>query len=351
MSKTGKKGKLKLAVIIIGAVLLIAVITGGIVFWVLYNRIYTGEIPIVTRDNTYTTPELPTDVIPASDNTDITEPEETTSSEATGVTTPPQTDPIYSVDPINKDIVNVLVIGCDSRNPAADRGRSDTMLIMSYNKKTKEVSIISLLRDSLVPIEGYGWNRLNTAYFFGGAGLCINTVNQIFGLDIQYYITIDFNGFVGVVDELGGVPITLSQAEAEYFNKHNNWGVLAGETELDGKQALSYARNRTTGGSDFARTERQRKVIEALIKKVLREKNIGDIAALLDTGLNYVKTNFSAGILTSLAYNVFTDKISKINSAYVPMSGSFSNAWYKGMLILQIDIEENARFIKDLIYG
>jgi anionic cell wall polymer biosynthesis LytR-Cps2A-Psr (LCP) family protein len=75
-------------------------------------------------------------------------------------------------------------MGTDSRDVTLDRGRSDAMIVVSYNSKTGSVKLTSLLRDSLVPIEGVGWNRINTAYFFGGVGLAVNTVNQLYNLDI-----------------------------------------------------------------------------------------------------------------------------------------------------------------------
>lgn len=95
-------------------------------------------------------------------------------------------------------MLNILVLGTDSRNVTLDRGRSDTMIVVSYNKKEGTIKMVSLLRDALIPIEGYGWNRINTAYFFGGVGLAVNTVNQLFGLDIQSFVVVDINGAEGI---------------------------------------------------------------------------------------------------------------------------------------------------------
>lgn len=344
MEKKLKKGRLKLLLIILGAILLTVIVTGITIYLLIYGRIYTGDVPIVTREGTYTLPAYPTDITDESD-AEATYPEETTDE-----TSPSETSPIYSVDPKDQNIINILVIGCDSRNPEYDRGRSDTMLVLSYNTVTKQVSIISLLRDCLVPIEGYGWNRLNAAYAFGGTGLCINTINQVFDLDIQNYIKIDFNGFVKVIDEIDGIEINLTQAEADYYNEKYGWGVSAGKMKMNGEQALLYARNRTVGGSDFARTERQRNVIIAVMNKAL-SGNINNTISLIDKGLEYVETNLSIKNINSLAYNVLLKGVGDVKTGYVPNGGTYSNAWYKGMLILKIDIKKNAEYVNALIYG
>ena len=126
--------------------------------------------------------------------------------------------PIYRETQRDPNIRNILVLGTDSRDVSKERGNSDVMIVLSINKKTKEVRMISVLRDVLVPIEGHDWNRINAAYRLEGAGLAVNTVNEAFGLDIQEFIVVDFNGVIELIDHIGGIDITLTAAEAQSFS-------------------------------------------------------------------------------------------------------------------------------------
>ena len=129
--------------------------------------------------------------------------------------------PIYKVEKKDPNIENILVIGTDSRDVVRERGRSDAMIVLSYNKKTGEIKMVSILRDSLVPIEGRGWNRINAAYSFDGVGLAVNTVNQLFDLDIQRFVVVDFNGVTDFIDKAGGVTINLTQKEVDYLTNYS----------------------------------------------------------------------------------------------------------------------------------
>ena len=114
-------------------------------------------------------------------------------------------DKIKLVEPKSSHVVNILLIGRDSLDPANVAGRSDAMIVVSYDSKNDSVRLLSFDRDLLVPIEGHGWSKLNNSYYWGGAGLLINTLNSVFGLDIRYYITIDLQGIIDVVDRIGGL--------------------------------------------------------------------------------------------------------------------------------------------------
>ena len=175
-------------------------------------------------------------------------------------------------------VKNVLLIGTDGRT-ASDRGRSDTMILLSINSKTDEIFLTSLMRDSYVDISGYGWNKLNAAYSFGGPELLIDTIQRNFDVKVTDYIAVNFNAFAAVVDAVDGVEINVSDSEAEAINQilHDEVNELMGDAidsdylssggkyKLNGKQALSYARIRYVGNADFERTERQREVLSKLL--------------------------------------------------------------------------------------
>ena len=139
----------------------------------------------------------------------------------------------------DKDVYNVLLVGTDSRDPDADRGRSDSMMMVSFNKKEGKSTAISFLRDSLVDIDGHGKSRLGHTYAYGGVGLTINTINKTYDLDIQNYITISFDDLVNVIDEIGGVTVFISEEEAAYYRENGMPDIQAGDYGEEGSKCVT----------------------------------------------------------------------------------------------------------------
>ena len=179
-------------------------------------------------------------------------------------------------------VTSVLLIGTDGRSET-EQGRSDTMILLSLNSKSKTINLTSFMRDCYVEIPNYGWNKLNSAYSYGGAELLMDTIEHNFGIKIDDYVSVNFVSFANIIDSVGGIKIDISDAEAQEINTilqaevNSIMGddtlsdLLSGggkDILLNGKQALSYARIRYVGNADFERTERQRKVIELVMNKV-----------------------------------------------------------------------------------
>lgn len=259
--------------------------------------------------------------------------------------------PIYKVEQKDKNILNILVMGTDTRDVTSDRGRSDTMIIVSYNKETGAVKLISLLRDSLVPIEGHGWNRINTAYFFGGVGLALNTVNQLYNLDIQNFAVIDFNGTKNFIDYIGGVDVTLTEEEAELYSLYTGKTISAGLTHMDSELALTHMRNRTIG-NDFGRTKRQRDTITAVMRQIASKTSVTELYDIVDYAFSLVKTNIPASTLVSLGTSILSNASNlQIESENVPFNDAYQFAWYNGMSIISYDISGAASRLNNFIYG
>ena len=178
-------------------------------------------------------------------------------------------------------VKNVLLISTEGSTGDGSE-KSDTMIIASINSRTDEITLVSLMRDCYVVIPGYGENKLNAAYSFGGAELLMDTIEYNFGIAVEDYVSVNFVSFANVVDSVGGIDIEISDAEAQEINTIMQAEVNSimgddvlddlldggGELHLNGKQALSYARIRYIGNADFERTERQRRVIELVMDKV-----------------------------------------------------------------------------------
>lgn len=247
------------------------------------------------------------------------------------------------------EVINVLLVGTDTRDPNAEMGRSDTMMMLSYNKTQKKSTIVSFLRDSLVEIDGHGKTRLGHAYAYGGVGLTINTLNQTYDLDIQKYATINFDNLVSVIDEIGGVEVFISEEEAEYYRQCGMPDIVAGDVTLTGSQALVHARNRTLG-SDFERTRRQRSVMYGVYRKVMSEKDPAAIMSLITYCMDYVKTNMSVTEIYELVMEVLTTENLKMQQAAIPQDGMYKGITYEGMSVLEVDLEANKEYLHGLLY-
>jgi len=208
---------------------------------------------------------------------------------------------------INTKIKNIALFGVDSYEGG---GRSDSIMILSIDIGKKQVKLSSVLRDSYVKINEYGYDKINHAYRFGGAELAIRTLNENYHLDITDYITVDFANLAHIIDAMGGITIDISDEEFYYMKMHIEdtardmkvppiYVKKSGIQEVNGLQAVSFARIRKIGG-DIERTERQRKVMEALMKKAL-ETPITSYYGVLSKLLEYVETSLDIGELMNLS--------------------------------------------------
>lgn len=218
---------------------------------------------------------------------------------------------IENVDALSSspDVKNILFIGADKEKGGASR--SDSIMIISVNKKVGRVIVTSVLRDTHVDIPGECEAKINAAYAWGGANLLIKTIEQNFNIKIDGYAVVNFNMFTELVDGLGGIDIEVTEDEADYINNRHNYKketkpdhFESGESvHLNGYQALWYARIRKLD-SDFMRTYRQRKVIAAIAENVKKELLTGNIFGLISTA-----KDVAPNIETSLSKSEFTSLI------------------------------------------
>lgn len=143
----------------------------------------------------------------------------------------------------DSDIINILLIGQDRREDET-RARSDSMILCTFRKSEKKLTMTSFLRDTYVKIPGYGQNRINVAYAAGGMSLLNKTLENNFGVHIDGNVEVDFYQFADIVDLLGGVEVDLRNDEAQWVNRETGSGLSEGTNLLNGQQALAYARIR-----------------------------------------------------------------------------------------------------------
>lgn len=319
--KRKKKGlghlirKHKAASVVIGLFLACILVVGGVIGTIAWN-LYHDSIGVVDAD----------DVDPTADEVQIAR-----------------------EDKKNSDVVNVLLVGSDSRDPNAELGRSDSMILVSYNKAENKATALSFLRDTLVEIDGYGQSKLGHTFAYGGVGLTINTINKQFDLDIQDYIIVNFENLVGIIDELGGIPVKLTEEEAEYYRQTGMPDIHAGTVTLTGSQALAHARNRSLD-NDFGRTGRQRDVLYGIYKKVMEKKDPAAILSLINYCMTQVSTNMGVNELYSIATDVLNAEHLTTQTAAVPKDGTYEFGTYDSMSVLNIDLDANKEYIQELLY-
>ena len=261
-------------------------------------------------------------------------------------------------------VSNVLLIGTDSRDLSQERGRSDSMILASINKKTRELTLTSFLRDSYVYIDDeYGYGKLNAAYSYGGAGLLMDTIELNYGVRIDDYILISFAACANVIDAVGGVKLDLSDEEADAVNEilisevnelmgdDRNDDLLdcGGEQKLDGKQALSYSRIRYVGNADFERASRQRTVMTQVLKKAA--VNPVAMARIFVTALPELSTNLSVG--KSYGYTLRAPFLLigyQLKTQQIPADDTFYGDDVDGESVLRVDCDANRQVLKDTIY-
>ena len=249
------------------------------------------------------------------------------------------------------DVINILLIGQDRRE-GESRARSDSMILCTVNRNTKSIVLTSFMRDLYVQIPGYGNNRINASYAWGGMELLNQTLEQNFGIHVDGNVEVDFNQFSEIVDLLGGVPMDLREDEAKLINSEVGGSLAAGTQRLNGDQALTYARIRKLDAdADFSRTNRQRKLLNALLGEV-KDSGLVTLLKLLDEVLPMVTTDMTNGEILGYATKVFP-MLSKadITSQRVPADGAYSGAMIDGMAVLVADMDKTRQMLQDTLGG
>ena len=247
------------------------------------------------------------------------------------------------------NLLNILLIGQDARE-GDEQSRSDAMILCSYHKKTNTLTMTSFLRDLYVEIPGHGSNRINAAYSFGGTGLLKETLEHNFGLYIDGSLEVDFSHFSEIIDHMGGVEIQLRQDEANVINQETGSSLSEGLQKLNGSQALAYARIRKLDiDGDFSRTDRQRKVINAVVDS-FRDIRVTELTPMLNDLLPMITTDLNPGQILLCALEVVPNLSElEICSQRIPAQGTFSDQTVDGMAVLVADMAAQRRYLKSTL--
>jgi len=263
---------------------------------------------------------------------------------------------------LDPDWMNVLLIGTDTREDELNRGRGDAIIVCSIHKKNGEIRLTSLARDMWVRIAGERfYDKINTAFRYGGPLTMMKTVNETLALNITNYVTVNFYGLCDLVDAIGGIELTLTRSERSVVNSSTQWkyGSVHGEklplgegdktVTLCGAQALAYARIRKLD-NDLGRNRRQRNVIEAMIRKAM-ELPEGEMIMLGKKCFEHVSTNMSFIDMFSIAAAAIRGGMKDLQQLSLPSEGNYHFINENGKSALEFDLKQVQNEVHAFIYG
>lgn len=259
----------------------------------------------------------------------------------------------------DKEVINILIAGEEAVHD--DRGRTDAILIATMNLKENSLKLTSILRDTYVQIPGYSDNKINAAYHNGGMPLLEETVEENFDIEIDGYILVDFDGFESIIDRLGGVSIKVSAEEANYLNRkdyitdYRNRNLYAGTINMNGDQALGYARVRYVvngdQAGDFGRTQRHRILLNAIFNRV-KDKNVAELMEILPDMLSLVTTNISRTQCVEYLTSIAGMNVQELETFRIPIEDSYRLTRIRTMsVVLPEDMQANIDALHDFVFG
>ncbi|MBE5949257.1 MAG: LytR family transcriptional regulator [Lachnospiraceae bacterium] len=313
--------------------------------------------------------DLDGNTVPSFDPVETTTEEEDTSGlEDLPVVTAPSTNPGETIEQTTvthrdeKGVYNIILLGADKVSGYL----TDSMIVVTINQNDNSIKMTSFMRDMWVSIPGKSPNRLNTVYQKGGRDLLFQVYREHFGIELHGYVLVDYSSLADVVDALGGVEIYVSKRIADFLNTSNYipkeyCTLIPGATQtLNGAQVVGYCRQRQLGNgveaNDFARTQRQREVLNAIYEK-FRNKSLVELLGVMEKVLPLVLTDMSSAEMIDIATKAITAGLGDIEQMRIPINGTYADYTYKenvddiGKRVMKIDFEANAKALHDFLFG
>lgn len=262
-------------------------------------------------------------------------------------------------------VMNIALFGVDSRDDAYTNTRSDAMMVFSFNSKTNQAYLTSVVRDTFAYInEDHGFEKINHAYAYGGPTLAVQAINENFDLDIQKYVTVNFNAVEFIINRLGGVEVDVQDYELQELNRvinemnHEVSGEEAdllegtGVQTLNGRQAVAYMRIRKVGNGDYERMERQRRVITLVAQKAFSYNKM-KLLGLMSDFLPYIQTNLTTNEIISLGTQLLLSGEREIEQLQLPQTElSYGSILNDGLYYLvPTTLEDNVIEWHTKVYG
>lgn len=234
---------------------------------------------------------------------------------------------------------NVLLLGSDAR-PADEAARADTIIVARIDSREKRVWMISIPRDTRAEIPGHGVAKINAATFHGGPALMIDTIEEFLGMPVHHYMEVDFNGFQGIVDAMGGIYVNVDVEiddwrAATHSPNRRAQRIEPGYQLLDGEHALTFVRSRDFPDADFTRMKHQQEFFKALASQSMRWGNVLKLPGMAREFSRNVTTDMSVGQIVSLAQSFRGMEESNLQTATLP------GEWHSPYVIVDSEMKES----------
>ena len=340
-----KKGKAWLVVLLV-LLLLVLLVVGG-VYWVINSKLNLIQYDDGSKKiDTETVYEVNNDELEIGDLPDAPETE-----------VDPDADKLEILH--DDDVLNILLLGTDERTKDfSDNARADSMMVLSLNTKLHTIKLVSIERGIGVPVPGRNDDWLTHTFRYGGAKLTMDTIKELFRLDLDRYARVNFRVFEEGINAIGGVDINLTQAEYDYLGEvqrstgDTSTPLQVGYNHVNGNIARQYCQLREID-SDWKRIERQRKVIQAAVKQA-STLSLDQLNNLVDTILPMIRTNLTKGEIASLMLEVpgFLANGLEIENMTIPTRDTcWNTVGVDGRKMIGVDFDANARILRKLFYG
>lgn len=247
--------------------------------------------------------------------------------------------------------VNILLLGGDARGASKNEApRSDTIMVASVDPQSKQAQLFSIMRDTYTEIPGHYKTRVNAALALGGPKLAMETVGNLLGIDIQYYVFVDFQGFIDLIDAIGGVEFEVEKDMYYYDPTDPEYAInlKKGLQVLDGDKALQYVRFRYDRMGDYTRTERQRELLSAVANKIITMESLFTLPSTLNKIKDDVTTNIPADKMLSLARLAYESSKNGIATEQLPPMKLLSEQEIDGAEVIVVDVKALQQYVADL---
>lgn len=259
--------------------------------------------------------------------------------------------PIYEQSKIDRFITSVLVV-VKNGSIEDDTHQTDMIFIVSWNALQQKFTAVAIPRDTLVPLDEYGWKRINAAYTYGDRGMLINTINASFGTDIQDYVLIGTTELAKLADGVNGIPVDLTEGEAAYLNEQMGCSLTAGPQRLTGEQIVQYLLDRTSDNKGaLGRAECQLKVIKDTFTYLTDTFDKDFLYPFMQIIANGILTNMDFESLSGIGHEmVMSDDLSFV-TIRMPFDDSYTEMNYDGGYALLPEFEKNQILLQQALYG
>ena len=259
--------------------------------------------------------------------------------------------PIYEQKKIDRFIFTMLIV-VQNGSVSSSEKQTDMMFIASYNQLQQKFAVVSVARDTLVPLSESEWKRVNTAYSRGGIGMLINTINDVFELDIQNYVITGTDELAILADDIGGIPATLTEAEAATINAACGSDLTAGRRQLSGKQIVTLLLDRTSDNKgDLGRADKQVEIVHDAFDYMQDKFDSTFLYPFFRTIFKSISTNVDFETLRGVGYEMAVSDELTFATLRLPFDGSYTELNVDGSYALLPEFEKNRILLKQALYG